>query len=94
MGCRYVFGNRYFRITDGPAEDEEDEEGYVDGAGYSDGRLYTLCRISILQCDHGMMTREIGHTASAPCLISSASSSIARAGALNLDGPASDDIFS
>ena len=47
MGCRYVFGNRYFRITDGPAE-EEVEERYVDGAGYSDGRLYTLCRISML----------------------------------------------
>jgi hypothetical protein len=49
VGCRYVFGNRYFRITDGPAEDEEKvEEGYVDGAEYSDGRLYTLCRISKL----------------------------------------------
>ena len=47
MGCRYVFGNRYFRITDGPA-DEEVEEGYVDGAGYSDGMLYTLCRIIML----------------------------------------------
>jgi len=34
-----------------------------------------------------------GHTASAPCLISSASSSIANAGALNLDGPASDDML-
>ena len=48
MGCRYVFGNRYFSITDGPADEEEAEEGYVDGAGYSDGRLYTLCRISML----------------------------------------------
>jgi len=47
VGCRYVFGNRYFRITDGPTE-EEAEEGNVDGAGYSDGRLYTLCRISML----------------------------------------------
>ena len=43
MGCLYVFGNRYFRITEGPAEGEEEvEEGYVDAAGYSDGRLYTL----------------------------------------------------
>jgi hypothetical protein len=50
VGCRYVFGNRYFKITDGPAEVEEEvvEEGYVDGAGYSDGRLYTLYKISML----------------------------------------------
>jgi hypothetical protein len=43
-------------------------------------------------CD--TIRRNIGHTASAPCLMSSASSSIARADALNLDDPASDDIFS
>jgi hypothetical protein len=44
-------------------------------------------------CGHHIMRRVKEHTASAPCFISSASSSIARAGALNLDGPASDDMF-
>lgn len=33
VGCRYVFGNRYFNITDGPACGDKVEEGYVDGAG-------------------------------------------------------------
>jgi len=40
-----------------------------------------------------MTKRNNGHTASAPCFMSSALSSIANAGALSLDGPASDDIF-
>ena len=55
-----------------------------------------ILSVELLCCIYGnnMMRRNKGHTASAPCLMSSASSSIARAGALNLDGPASDDIFS
>jgi len=54
-----------------------------------------ILSVELVCCIYGynMMRRNKGHTASAPCLISSASSSIARAGALNLDGPASDDMI-
>jgi len=42
---------------------------------------------------NAIMRRNKGHTASAPCLMSFALSSTASAGALSLDGPASDDIL-
>jgi len=53
-----------------------------------------ILSVELVCCIQGydMMRMNKGHTASAPCLMSSASSSIARAGALNLDGPASDDM--
>jgi len=54
-----------------------------------------ILSVGLVCCIYGytMTCSNKGHTASAPCLMSSASSSIARAGALNLDGPASDDMF-